>query len=216
MGSGCVTGVPPAVAGWPGWPARRAPQWAPTPARLASGRPCGMGEDRWLCISARKGGMGFCMTMARDAGSGGVGDSSDSREHPAAPAPNSLLHPQLIKDRITKERSPGPSAAPLQSQELHTQHRPQLAAQAHASHATSTYAAAGSRDGGPIRHAVQPRQLLPNDAALQPRMDGLHLRLLACRGAGWDGRRAKLVPDLSAQPGCTLHAHQAAATAALQ
>lgn len=43
-----------------------------------------------------------------------------------------------------------------------------------------------SRDGGSIGHAVQARQLLPNDATLQPRMDGLHRRWLAWR-AGWAG-----------------------------
>lgn len=37
-----------------------------------------------------------------------------------------------------------------------------------------------SRDGGPVAHAVQTRQLLANNAALQARMDGLHLGSFAC------------------------------------
>ena len=41
--------------------------------------------------------------------------------------------------------------------------------------------APASRDGGAEGHAVQAWQLLPNDAALQPRVDGLHRRRRAWR-----------------------------------
>lgn len=38
-----------------------------------------------------------------------------------------------------------------------------------------------ARDGGTVADALQARQLLANDPALQARMDGLHLGCLACK-----------------------------------
>ena len=150
-----------------------------TPAAWEKIEGCASVRGRGAWVSA---GRWHGMPAAAGLGTAAAAESIQSRRRTHC----STLSQQQTHTHRHTNRSPGPSAAPLQSQELQTQHRPQLAAQAYGSYATSTRAAAGSRDSGPIRHAVQPRQLLSNDAALQPRMDGLHLRLLACRGAEWD------------------------------
>jgi hypothetical protein len=70
--------------------------------------------------------------------------------------------------------------APLQRSNTAAQHQNGGLPLAIAYRSTTPPACKPSRDGGPVADAVQAGQLIPDDAALQTRMDGLHLRLLAC------------------------------------
>lgn len=70
--------------------------------------------------------------------------------------------------------------APLRRSNAVSQHQNGGLPLAIAYRSTAPPACRHLRDSGPVADAVQAGQLLPDDAALQTCMDGLHLGLLAC------------------------------------